>query len=186
MGTFSKSLENQYKYDKILNVKFCRLLASYEQKRGLRDTRFKDKLPDRSLHKNRINEPDHIPTYSSVRSKASNNVDLYMKNYKDRYMNKKGLSKLDCYYENKLFNKFNHMCDIAEKMRNNKKRLKRFFLKKYGIGLIIFALLPSLGLIFHIFFGVGENPGIYGICQESHFDKDAGKITKHKDLVSGY
>ncbi|SCA81914.1 Plasmodium exported protein, unknown function, partial [Plasmodium vivax] len=188
-GTFSKSIENINKHHKISNTNFFRLLAKYEQHRELRDTRFREKFPDINLHKNKRNVSDHIPIYSEVRSKASNNFDIYMKGYKDRYMKKKGLYKLDCYYENKLFGKFDHMCDVAEKMRNDKKRVKRFFFKKYGIGLIIFALLPSLGLIFHIFFGVGKNPGIYGICKENtHFSttnehtKPAGDTCQYKWL----
>ncbi|SCA60823.1 Plasmodium exported protein, unknown function [Plasmodium vivax] len=178
-GTFSKSLENKYKNNKILNVKFCRLLARYEQKRELRDTRFKDKLPDRDLHKNKRNVSDHIPTYSEVRSKASNNFDVYMKGYKDRYMKKKGLSKLDCYYENKVFGKINHIRDIAEKMHNDKKRWKKFFLKKYGIVLMLFALIPAIGLIFPILFGGGEMPGIYGFCKISnHFNSSTKQHTE--------
>ncbi|SCA81701.1 Plasmodium exported protein, unknown function, partial [Plasmodium vivax] len=172
-GIFSKSLEHKYEQDKIFSICFYRLLAKHEQQRELRDNRFRDKLPDNSPHKNRRKMSDNIPTYSEVRSKASNNFDIYMKGYKDRYIKKKGLYKLDCYYENKLFGKFNHMCDVAEKMRNDKKRWKRFIFKKYGIGLIIFALIPSLGLIFHILYGVGKNPGIYGLCdQTNHFDSN--------------
>ncbi|KMZ83203.1 hypothetical protein PVBG_06318, partial [Plasmodium vivax Brazil I] len=123
-GTFSKSMENINKHHKISNTNFFRLLAKHEQHRELRDTRFREKLPDRILHENKRNVSDHISTYSEVRSKASNNFDLYMKNYKDRYIKKKGLYKLDCYYENKLFGKINHIRDIAQKMHNDKKRWK--------------------------------------------------------------
>ncbi|KMZ83341.1 hypothetical protein PVBG_05737 [Plasmodium vivax Brazil I] len=126
---------------------------------------------------------DNIPTYSEVRSKASNNFDIYMKGYKDRYIKKKGLYKLDCYYENKLFGKFNHMCDVAEKMRNDKKRWKRFIFKKYGIGLIIFALIPGLGLIFYILFGIdGWGEGIIKLCNENNHDSSTDGCAKlHKD-----
>ncbi|KMZ93245.1 hypothetical protein PVMG_06145 [Plasmodium vivax Mauritania I] len=183
MGTFSKSLENKYEHDKILNISFYRLLARHEQHRELRDTGFKDKLPDRSLHKNKRNVSDHIPTYSEVRSKASNNFDLYMKNYKERYMKKKGLSKLDCYYENKLFCKFCHIRDIAEIMQNDKKRWKNFFLKKYGIGLILFSLIPALGFIDYILFGVDDwGEGIIKLCNVSGHDSSTASCPKlHKD-----
>ncbi|KMZ82400.1 hypothetical protein PVIIG_05571 [Plasmodium vivax India VII] len=129
-GTLYKSKENINENHKISNTNFFRLLARHEQHRELRDTRFREKLPDRNLHKNKRNVSDHIPIYSEVRSKASNNFDIYMKGYKDRYMKKKGLYKLDCYYENKLFGKINHIRDIAQKMHNDKKRWKKFFLKK--------------------------------------------------------
>ncbi|KNA00904.1 hypothetical protein PVNG_05831 [Plasmodium vivax North Korean] len=177
LRNFPKSLENKHEHDNILNISICRLLARYEQKNELIDSRFKDNLPDRNPHKNRRNVSEHIPTYSSVRSKASNNFDLYMKNYKNRYRKKKGLSKLDCYYENKVFRKFKNMCDIAEKVHDDKKSWKRFFLKKYGIGLIIFTLLPTIGLIFPILFGIGNGRhGIIEQCPKEHFDDQ----NKHK------
>ncbi|SCA59552.1 Protein of unknown function, putative [Plasmodium vivax] len=92
-----------------------------------------------------------------------------MKNYKKRYMKKKGLYKLDCYCENKVFGKFNHISDIAEKMEKNMKNSKKFFLKKYGIGLIIFALIPSLGLIYPILLGHKDlGDGILKLCFTSH------------------
>ncbi|SCA81742.1 Protein of unknown function, putative, partial [Plasmodium vivax] len=181
---FSKSLENKHEHENTLNISICRLLARYEQKNELIDTRFKDNLPDRNLHKNRRNVSEHIPTYSSVRSKASNNFDLYMKNYKNRYMRKKGLSKLDCYYENKLFRKLKNMCDIAEKVHNDKKSWKSFFIKKYGIGLIIFALLPTIGLIFPILFGIGnERHGIIPQCPSDHFNVGDNKH-KGTDVIA--
>ncbi|KMZ89674.1 hypothetical protein PVMG_06214 [Plasmodium vivax Mauritania I] len=165
---------NINEHHKISNKNDFRLLSKHEQPRELRDTPFKDKLPDRSLHKNKRNVTDHISTYSEVQGKASNNFDIYMKGYKDRYMKKKGLSKLDCYCENKVFDKFNHICNITKKLQNDTKRSTRFFLKKYGISLIIFALIPTVGLIIPILFGPGDKkPGILGLCGTSHID--AGK-----------
>ncbi|SCA82146.1 Protein of unknown function, putative, partial [Plasmodium vivax] len=168
---FSKSIENINEHHKISNKNYFRLLSKHEQHRELRDTRFKDKLPDRNLHKNKRNVSDHISTYSEVRSKASNNFDIYMKGYKDRYIKKKGLYKLDCYYENKIFGKINHIRDIAEKLHNDKKRCRNFFLKKYGIVLILFALIPAIGMIYPIVFGIDKNYiGIAGVCPNSeHF-----------------
>ncbi|KMZ87859.1 hypothetical protein PVBG_05796 [Plasmodium vivax Brazil I] len=109
-----------------------------------------------------------------------------MRNYKHRYMNKKGLYKLDCYYENKIFGKFCHIRNIAQKMQNDRKRWKRFFIKKYGIGLILFALIPVIGLIFPILFGDGYIKGVYGLCKEGHFIKERGvTTTTHKETLSG-
>ncbi|KMZ76774.1 hypothetical protein PVIIG_05886 [Plasmodium vivax India VII] len=104
-----------------------------------------------------------------------------MKNYKNRYMKKKGLSKLDCYYENKVFEKFCNICDIAEKMKYDKKRSKSFFLKKYGKALIILALIPSLGLIYYILFGVGKNPGILELCDNNTTNGHIDGSGNHKD-----
>ncbi|SCA82050.1 Protein of unknown function, putative, partial [Plasmodium vivax] len=180
---FGISLENIYKRDKILNMKFNRLLGRVVQNKEFEHTHLRVKLPDRGIHKNERTVSDDLSTYSRVKRKASNNIDLYMKNYKNRYMRKKGLSRLDCYYENKVFSKFNNICDIGKKMQYDEKRAKKFFLKKYGIGLIFLSLIPAFSLIYFILFGVGENPGIFGLCpvrsdDKSHFESGIGK---HKD-----
>ncbi|KMZ98996.1 hypothetical protein PVNG_03835 [Plasmodium vivax North Korean] len=178
---FGKSLENIYKQDKILNINIIRLLAKHDIKRELEHKRLREKLPDRRTYKSERNVYDNVSAYSGVKSKASNYLDIYMKNYKKRYMRKKGLSKLDCYCENKVFSKFNDICDIGEKMQYNEKRANKFFLKKYGIAFFLFALIPALGLIFPILFGIRRGmPGILGECPneatgDNHFESNAGK-----------
>ncbi|VVA00007.1 Plasmodium exported protein, unknown function [Plasmodium vivax] len=163
------------------NTKFNRLLARREQLSGLESTKLREKLSDRRPYMEKRNVYGNLSAYSGIKSKASNNIDLYMKNYKRRYGKKKGLSKLDCYCENKVFNKFNNICDIGKKMQYDEKRSKNFFVKKYGIGLILFALIPTLGLIFPILFGdFYKMPGIFGLCpsrnEGSHFnDKGSHK-----------
>ncbi|VUZ95651.1 Plasmodium exported protein, unknown function [Plasmodium vivax] len=183
---FDKSLENIYKQDNILDIKFNRLLAKHDIKRELEYTRLREKLPDISSYKSERDVYGNQSAYSGVKSKAPNNIDIYMKNYKKRYMRKKGLSKLDCYCENKVFDKFNHICDIGKKMQYNEKRANKFFLKKYGIHIIIFALSPALGLIFPILFGFRDNKGIFGLCpggngSGSHFENN----NVHKTTVDG-
>ncbi|SCA83591.1 Plasmodium exported protein, unknown function, partial [Plasmodium vivax] len=176
---FGKSLENIYKQDKILDIKFNRLLAKHDIKRELEYTRLREKLPDISSYKSERNVYDNVSAYSGVKGKVSNHIDIYMKNYQKRYMRKKGLSKLDCYYENKLFGKFNRICDIGKKMQYNEKHSKMFFLKKYGLGLILFALIPVLGSIYLILFGINRKmPGILGPCTDGHFETSGDKFHK--------
>ncbi|SCA83678.1 Protein of unknown function, putative, partial [Plasmodium vivax] len=167
---FPKSLEIVYAHDKRWNLKFKRLLARNVQNRELEHTRLRVNLPDIRAYKSESIVYDELSTYPRVKGKASKNIDTYMKNYKNRYMKKKGLSKLDCYYENKIFGKFCNIRDIAKNMQYDKKRSKKFLYRKYGIGLFLFALLPAIGLIFPILFGVGKNPGALGLCIEDHFD----------------
>ncbi|KMZ76599.1 hypothetical protein PVIIG_05781 [Plasmodium vivax India VII] len=175
-----KSLEIIYKQDKTWNTKYYRLLARHEQLRDLERTRLREKLPDIRLYTEKGNVSHNISAYSHVKGNESNNIDVYMKNYKKRYMRKKGLSKLDCYYENKVFRKFNNICDIGKKMQYDKKLSKRFFFKKYGIGLILFSLIPALGLLFPILFGIRRGlPGILGECPRTHILESHNY--KHKD-----
>ncbi|KMZ88835.1 hypothetical protein PVBG_05631 [Plasmodium vivax Brazil I] len=164
-SSFPNSLEKIQEQDKILNIKYNRLLARYEKQRELQHIRLKKKISDDRWNKKGIGLSNNLLTYSEVKNKGSKNFDVYMKNYKNRYMKKKGLSKLDCYCENKVFRKFNNICDIRKKLKYDEKRSKSFFLKKYGIGLILFVLIPALGLIFPILFGLGDkNGGILGLC----------------------
>ncbi|CAG9473088.1 unnamed protein product [Plasmodium vivax] len=147
---YCKLLEYMYKQQRTCNTEFNRLLATYERQRELKHTMLREKLPEKR------NVSDNISVYSHVKRNESNNIDVYMKNYKRRYGKKKGLSKLDCYYENKVFRKFNHIRDIAEKVQYNEKRAKKFFLRKYGTVLIFLSLIPALGFVFPILFGVQE------------------------------
>ncbi|SCA81746.1 Plasmodium exported protein, unknown function, partial [Plasmodium vivax] len=180
-----KLLEYMYKQQRTCNTEFNRLLATYERQRELKHTMLREKLPEK------INMSHNISAYSHVKKNKSNNIDVYMKNYKRRYGKKKGLSKLDCYYENKVFGKFNNICDIAKKMQYEEKRSKKFFLKNYGIGLILFTLTPALSLIFPITFGIGGGSrGIIDYCL--HADHTVGnthsgcsktRLTDYKDII---
>ncbi|KMZ76685.1 hypothetical protein PVIIG_05725 [Plasmodium vivax India VII] len=74
----------------------------------------------------------------------SSNIDIYMKDYKRRYAKKRGLSKLDCYCEKKVFDKINQLNEFSGKIHNDKNRYKKSFFKKYGVGLILFVFIPAV------------------------------------------
>ncbi|KMZ76681.1 hypothetical protein PVIIG_05721 [Plasmodium vivax India VII] len=177
-SSFSKSLEKVSNQDKIFNIKYSRSLAKEKSQRELEYTSMRQKLSDGKRYKKEIILPVDVSMYSQVKKEKPNNLDMYMRNYKDRYMKKKGLSKLDCYYENKVFGKLCHIREVVQKMHNDKKLSKRSFFKKHGIGLFLFALIPAFGLIFPILFGIGgKNPGVLGLCTDDHFD---GNKENHK------
>ncbi|SCA81737.1 Plasmodium exported protein, unknown function, partial [Plasmodium vivax] len=166
---YGKSLEYMYKQQRTWKTEFNRLLARHEQLMEVERTSLREKISDRRSYTEKRNVSDNLKTYSHVKRNVSNNIDIYMKNYKRRYGKKKGLSKLDCYYENKVFRKINHICDIAEKMHNDKKRFKKIFLKKYGTVLIFLSIIPALGFIFPILFGDKDlGGGILDYCLENH------------------
>ncbi|KMZ91147.1 hypothetical protein PVMG_00021 [Plasmodium vivax Mauritania I] len=139
---------NRKIYDKDLNIDFNRLLARHELQRETEYRNVKENLSDGRTYKKEINLPRNIPTYSDVKKTESNNIDMYMKNYKERYSKKKGLSKLDCYCEKKLFDKICYIDDLAKKMKNNKKSFKKKIINKYGYALIIISLVPVILGIF--------------------------------------
>ncbi|KMZ88655.1 hypothetical protein PVBG_06017, partial [Plasmodium vivax Brazil I] len=75
------------------------------------------------------------------------------KNYNHRYTKKKGLKKLDCYWENKIFDKIEKVNVISERIQNRKKSFIKRIINKYTIFLFLFALLPALGGIIPELFG---------------------------------
>ncbi|VUZ98014.1 Plasmodium exported protein, unknown function [Plasmodium vivax] len=171
MGIFPKSLENKYEQGKFLNINLHRLLAKHELDRELEYARTGGQLLHESIGRGKKNVADDLSISYQLNKKRSNNVDNYMKNYKRRYEKKKGLYKLDCYCEKKVFDKLNYIYTLSDKMRNDKKGFKKKIHKKYGIGFIILSLIPALGLIFYILFGCGKDlPGAIGLCMDkSHY-----------------
>ncbi|KMZ89850.1 hypothetical protein PVMG_06208 [Plasmodium vivax Mauritania I] len=92
-------------------------------------------------------------------------------------MKKKGLFKLDCYCENKVFKKLSHFDDVTEKIKNDRKSLKKFLFKKYGLKIILFVLLPAIGFIYPMVFGINDdNPGIVGKCNDSDIIEKYGQF----------
>ncbi|VVA00174.1 Plasmodium exported protein, unknown function, partial [Plasmodium vivax] len=82
-------------------------------------------------------------------------------------------SKLDCYCEKKVFDKILYIKELSEKVNNDKKRFKKIFLKKYGIGLILFSLIPAIGFILPILFGVGSwGDGVFPVCSTDGHTQD--------------
>ncbi|KMZ88500.1 hypothetical protein PVBG_06161 [Plasmodium vivax Brazil I] len=129
MGIFPKSLENKYEHNKILNINHHRLLAKHELHRELGHVGTDAKLFYDSVDKSKRKVADDISISSQLNKKGSNNVETYMQNYKRRYEKKKGLYKLDCYCEKKVFDKLNYIYTLSDKMRNDKKGFKKKYVK---------------------------------------------------------
>ncbi|KMZ82398.1 hypothetical protein PVIIG_05569 [Plasmodium vivax India VII] len=151
-NAYPKFLENVHDKDITLKIKFIRLLSKDEYQRKLVHARMNERLSDHSAYKRKIYGEEPISMYSQIKGKVSNNFDSYIKDYKRRYKGKKGLSKLDCYFEKKVFDKLLYLEEIIHKIHNDKKRFKKLIFRKYGIGLILFALTPLLGIIIPVVF----------------------------------
>ncbi|VUZ99794.1 Plasmodium exported protein, unknown function [Plasmodium vivax] len=167
MDIFPKSLENKNEHSKILNREIHRLLSKHELHRELGYAGKGGQLLRDSICKGKKYVADDISIRSQLNKKGSNNVETYMQNYKRRYKKMKGLSKLDCYCEKKVFDKLNYIYTLSEKMKNDKKGFKNKIVKKYGIGLIILSLIPALGLIYFILFGYNKDlRGVIHLCMD--------------------
>ncbi|KMZ77005.1 hypothetical protein PVIIG_06072 [Plasmodium vivax India VII] len=160
-----RAKQNKYEQGNILKRNLHRLLAKHELHKELRHKGRGAQLLHDSIGKSKKYVADNISISSQLNKKGSNNVETYMKNYKRRYAKKKGVSKLDCYCEKKVFDKINYIYTLSDKMRNDKKGFKNKIRKKYGIGLIILSLIPALGLIYYILFGCGKGfRGVFELC----------------------
>ncbi|CAI7721755.1 Plasmodium exported protein, unknown function [Plasmodium vivax] len=175
LSKFPKSLEKEFRHDKSLNLIFNRLLAKHDIQYELPYGNLREKLSDdKSI-------------YGKIRKKKPDNFEAYINDYKRRYRKKKGLYKLDCYCEKKVFDKILYIKDLSEKVHNDKKAFKKIFLKKYGICLILFSLIPALGFIHHILYGVDNwVDGVFPVCSNSSHNEDTGNIGMCKTCPTKY
>ncbi|KMZ76646.1 hypothetical protein PVIIG_06308 [Plasmodium vivax India VII] len=112
----------------------------------------------------------------------SNNIDIYMKDYNRRYRKKRGVFKLDCYCEKKVFDEINKLNEFRGKIHNDKNRYKKSFFKKYCIGLILFGFIPVfLGSLLYILFGGNQRNQLIPMCASTCKKHDPEKKTGYTD-----
>ncbi|KMZ84212.1 hypothetical protein PVBG_02439 [Plasmodium vivax Brazil I] len=87
-----------------------------------------------------------------MKEDGSNYLEGYMNDYKNRYPKKKGLRKLDCYCENKIYERIAKMDKFAENVKINKGNLKILLYKKYGLSLFLSCIIPLLVIILIVLF----------------------------------
>ncbi|KMZ94662.1 hypothetical protein PVMG_02551 [Plasmodium vivax Mauritania I] len=175
--TCGSVIQNKYKEDSSLYLILKRYMSENIDQNELDRTGLYKNFPYNYDNK-RINiYTDDTSIYGNIKNRDSKKLKLYKTGYNHRYAKKKGLSKLDCYYENKIFKKIDHIYNLADNWHSDKKFFKKKIMKEYGIPLILFALLPCLGLILLILFGdkkIGR--GIIKICtntESGHVSSDS-------------
>ncbi|SCA82136.1 Plasmodium exported protein, unknown function, partial [Plasmodium vivax] len=173
-----KLFEKKFKQDGTLIMYLNRLLAKHELQGELEYRNLRDKISDNTRYNRQMKLADYYSTYSQLKRKESNNLDVYMKDFKRRYRTKSGLLKLDCYCEKKAFDIIHSINEIAHKYQNNKKGFKNFLFKKHGLFLILLALLPGFGLVFPILFGTKSGlRGVYKLCNIQRDSTAHGQCT---------
>ncbi|SCA83786.1 Plasmodium exported protein, unknown function [Plasmodium vivax] len=152
-------IDKSFKYEKklhiTLDIRSQRLLAKHENKYELKRTTLQYRGLEYGENYNKVNDKKYNPAYTNLKIDRTNNLEAYKKKYNMRYSKKKGLQKLDCYYEKKVFDNFGKIEELAEKI-NNKKAFKRVIYKKYLLILILIFLYPLLGLIIPIYLKVNN------------------------------
>ncbi|KMZ84796.1 hypothetical protein PVBG_04213, partial [Plasmodium vivax Brazil I] len=150
MSTQCKSLEN--KPNIILDIRTHRSLAKHERKNELRNSRIHNQTHYDGEDYKLVNARENNNTYAQIKRESKNHMDVYLKNYHQRYAKKKGLKKLDCYYEKKFFKFIDKMEKQLEHKKIDRKRFKKMLYKLYGIPLFILSLIPLLGFILPMIF----------------------------------
>ncbi|CAG9473009.1 Protein of unknown function, putative [Plasmodium vivax] len=141
-------MNKKQKYEGYLNESFNRILAKHEIRRELKYPSYNKDLSHNSMDVNLENKWKHASTYGLLQKVKGNDLDAYKKGIKNIYVKKKGLAKLDNYFEKKIFGKIEYLEEISYKMKNKKNHFITKKLIKYFLIFVIFALIPFLGLIF--------------------------------------
>ncbi|KMZ79366.1 hypothetical protein PVIIG_05997 [Plasmodium vivax India VII] len=140
------------KNDKALNISCNRLLAKHEVQNEAYQTGIKKQYSGKGMYNLEKNGIEDIGPYSQLKKGGLSDLDAYKKRYKNRYSKKNALAKLECYCEKKVFDKIDYAYNLAEIMKSDEKSYKKKIYHKYGYGLIIFSLIPVLGLIIPLLF----------------------------------
>ncbi|KMZ95085.1 hypothetical protein PVMG_05612 [Plasmodium vivax Mauritania I] len=158
-------------------MKTHRLLAKNDIKEELDNTRIRE-LPQDVKYNMKKNEAYRTSTYRTPNKSGSCNLAVHKKQYNNKHTKKKSLGNLDCYFEDKIFKKLDNIYELAEIMKNDRQSYKKEILKKYGIPLISFALLPLFGLVFLILFGHDElGRGIIDFCFHTNEEHARGSLS---------
>ncbi|SCA82082.1 Plasmodium exported protein, unknown function [Plasmodium vivax] len=178
-----KSYKNEKKHLIRLDIRTQRLLAKHERKYELRSTSLKYKNPEYGDSYNKLNDEKYYPAYKNTKVGRSNNLEAYKTNYNMRYAKKKGLQKLDCYYEKKVFDNFGKIEELVEKI-NNKRASKSVIYKKYCLKPILIFLFPLLGLIIPIYLKV-NNGHFISYCKTEKIKMPNGTKDKINHIDCG-
>ncbi|VUZ93433.1 Plasmodium exported protein, unknown function [Plasmodium vivax] len=146
------NLKKRINHDRTSNRHFNRLLAKLDSNEELDNLPLRGSLVNYGMSSKNTNEEDVISTYGNLKKRRRINLYDHKKGYKNRYSKKKGLAKLDCYCEKILFDKFDYLYKIAEKRKNSRISFMEKILNRYGYRLILFSLIPIIGLIFPALF----------------------------------
>ncbi|SCA81992.1 Plasmodium exported protein, unknown function [Plasmodium vivax] len=163
-------MKKEYKVYGIPDIIIHRSLAKHDFKKELYNRRIKVDLSNGAMYNREKNTSDNRLAYKDSSKIGSNNLGVHKKHYENKYGKKKGLEKLDSYFEKKVFKEIDNLYLLREKMKNDKKTYKKIIYNKYFIPLILFSLLPLLGLTFLVLFGSNDlGRGIISYClREKH------------------
>ncbi|VVA00195.1 Plasmodium exported protein, unknown function [Plasmodium vivax] len=148
--SFNKGLENICNSKDSIYIEAYRLLAKQDLKMGLYDKNLEDNLLKHS--DNGILKFDNYGSsvYDKLQKSCSNGLKIYKKQFKHKYSRKKGLKRLDCYCEKKIFDMIDILGEQPVGTSGNNIKLKKNIVRKLGIRAILMCLVPLIGIILPI------------------------------------
>ncbi|KMZ88853.1 hypothetical protein PVBG_05961 [Plasmodium vivax Brazil I] len=162
----SENMKSGHKLDGRYEIGVHRLLSKTELDVVLEPNYIKEDISHNYESNELENEPEDSSIYRSLKQNSSNHMYSYRKNFKNNYTKKKGLKKLDCYCERKIFNNIDKIYKLAENRNYDKKTFKNVIMKKYGYKIILSSLFLLLGLIVPILSKAGVNVKCLGVSKD--------------------
>ncbi|GAW84413.1 variable surface protein [Plasmodium gonderi] len=120
------------------------------------EMREKELEKEKKLKLKKQREEDMLK-YKEINKHGINDLDTYMKYYKQRYYSRKGLGKFDNYCEKYIFDNVNKIDKIAESSYNENERLKKKICVRYGLYGTVFCLFHLSALIYPLTSKIKKN-----------------------------
>ncbi|KNA01600.1 hypothetical protein PVNG_05965 [Plasmodium vivax North Korean] len=156
--TYGITIENINKKGNSLSICFKRYLAESGGETEIDKAVLYKNSPYNFENNGTSNYDENVSIYGNMKNRDSIKLKLYKISYKHRHTKKKGLSKLDCYCEGKIFNRIDEINKLVKNMGNDKNNFKKILHKKYGLKFTLSCLFTLIGIIVSsIYYGCGGN-----------------------------
>ncbi|KMZ85850.1 hypothetical protein PVBG_01360 [Plasmodium vivax Brazil I] len=161
MSHLNKYIKTKYNIGNTWNVRNGRLLTNGVPKSELEQSESSDNITVLE-EKNALKD---ITGSSEIHEKkemdTSNSMYTYITKLEHGYPNKKGLKRLDCLYEKKLFEEMYKLDKSAGNKKSKNSYFKKVFWKRYGLRFVIFSLILLFGIVTSIMcnFGINRSGG---------------------------
>ncbi|KMZ96639.1 hypothetical protein PVNG_06300 [Plasmodium vivax North Korean] len=148
--SFSKGLEYICNSKYSLYIAEYRLLAEHDLKTGLYDKKIEDNLL--KYRDNGIVKIDNYDSsvYKKLQKRCSNDLKIYKQQFKRKYKKRKGLKRIDCYCEKKIFDMIDILGEQQIGTNSYNIKLNKSIVKQIGIRIIVICLIPLIGIILPI------------------------------------
>ncbi|KMZ96430.1 hypothetical protein PVNG_06138 [Plasmodium vivax North Korean] len=147
LGNTCKYINNEHKIEGTFDFIFHRSLAEHEFQEQYDCQNMSDELLDKEPNNNEEYGIYYVSPYEQLSKRASNHMGVLQRNYKNRFGKKRGLAKVDHYFEKKLFDKFDNIYEVSRKMKNDKKLLKKNIYNNYLNRFILYFLSSLPGIV---------------------------------------